>query len=53
MRPAQQAGHDILTALDAMRPLLDHGAARARHPGDLDTPAEAFTAAGPATDPSG
>jgi hypothetical protein len=52
MRPAQ-AGPDILTARDAMRPLLDHGATRARHPGHLDTPAEAFTAAGPATDPSG
>ena len=26
--PAQQVGPDILTALEAMRPLLDHGAAR-------------------------
>src|SRR5215472_17063538 len=45
MRSAQQVGRDILTALDAMRPLLDGEAARARHPGDLATLAEAFGAA--------
>ena len=47
MRPAQQVGREIVTALEAMRPLLDHGAARARHPGDLATLAEAFGATGP------
>jgi adenylate kinase len=49
-RPVQQVGRDILAALDAMRPLLDHGAARAGHPGDLVTLAEAF---GAAADPRG
>ena len=53
MRPVQQVSHDIFTALDAMRPLLDHGATRARHPGDLATLAEAFGAAGAAAGPSG
>jgi hypothetical protein len=53
LRPARQVGRDILTALDAMRPLLDHGAAREQHPGDLDTLAEAFNAVGPAIDPPG
>src|SRR6516225_2997687 len=38
MRPAQQVSHDLLTALDGMRPLLDSEAAR--HPGDLATLAE-------------
>jgi adenylate kinase len=50
MRPVQQVSRDILTALDAMSPLLDHTAAQARHPGDLATLAEAF---GAAADPSG
>ncbi|HEY7883118.1 MAG TPA: hypothetical protein VID31_19855 [Streptosporangiaceae bacterium] len=48
MRPAQQIGREILTALDGMRPLLDSEAARARHPGDLATLAEAFGVTGPA-----
>jgi len=42
MRPVPQVSRDILTALDAMRPHLDSEAARARHPGDLATLAEAF-----------
>jgi adenylate kinase len=45
MRPVQQVSRDILTALDALRPHLDSEAARARHPGDLATLAEAFGAA--------
>ena len=53
MRPVQQVSRDILTALDAMSPLLDHAATQARHPGDLATLAEAFGAAGAAADPSG
>jgi adenylate kinase len=53
MRPAQQVSRDILTALDAMGPLLDHGATGVRHLGDLATLAEAFGAAGAAADPSG
>jgi adenylate kinase len=51
MRPVQQVSRDILTALDAMGPLLDSGAAR--HPGDLAALAEAFGAAGAAAGPSG
>jgi adenylate kinase len=53
MRPVQQVSGDILTALDAMSPLLDHAAARAQHPGDLATLAEAFGATGAAADPPG
>jgi adenylate kinase len=53
MRPAQQIGREILTALDGMRPLLDSEAARARHPGDLATLAEAFGVTGPAAAPCG
>jgi len=47
MRPAQQVGREILTALEAMRPLLDHGPAQARHPVDLTTLGEAFGVTGP------
>jgi len=53
MRPVQQVSRDILTALDAMGPLLDHGATRARHPGDLAALAEAFGVTGAAAGPSG
>ena len=53
MRPAQQIGREILTALDGMRPLRDREAARARHPGDLATLAEAFGVTGPAAAPCG
>ena len=53
MRPAQQIGREILTALDRMRPLLDSEAAQARHPGDLATLAEAFGVTGPAAAPCG
>ena len=51
MRPVQQVSHDLLTALDGMRPLLDSEAAR--HPGDLATLAEAFGVTGPAAAPCG
>ena len=51
MRPAQQVGREILTALDGMRPLLDSEAAQAGHPGDLATLAEAFGVTGPAAVP--
>src|SRR5262250_2880026 len=37
MRSAQEVGREILVALEAMRPLLDHGPAQARHPVDLTT----------------
>jgi len=53
MRPAQQVGREILTALDGMRPLLDSQAARARHHGDLATLAEAFGVTGAAAGPCG
>jgi adenylate kinase len=48
MRPAQQVGREILTALEAMRPFLEHGPARAWHPVDLTTLGEAFGVTGPA-----
>jgi adenylate kinase len=53
MRPAQQVGREILAALEAMGPLLDHGAVQARHPGDLATLGEAFGATDPAVGTSG
>jgi adenylate kinase len=48
MRPAQQVGREILTALGALRPLLDHGPAQERHPADLTTLGEAFGVTGSA-----
>jgi adenylate kinase len=48
MRPAQQVGREILTALDALRPLLDHGSGQEPHPADLTTLGEAFGVTGPA-----
>ena len=51
MRSAPQVGREILTALEAMRPLLDHGPARAPLPADLTSLADAFGATGPG--PSG
>jgi adenylate kinase len=44
MRPAQQVSREILTALEAMRPLSGHGPGQARHPADLATLGEAFGA---------
>jgi adenylate kinase len=53
MRSAHQVGREILTALEAMRPLLDHVPVQARRPIDLTTLGDAFGAAGPAAGPSG
>jgi adenylate kinase len=47
MRPVQQVGREILTALDAMRALVDDGSGQARDPADLTTLGEAFGATGP------
>ena len=46
MRSAQQVGREILTALEAMRPLLDSAPIQALHPGDLTTLGDAFGATG-------
>ena len=48
MRSAQQVGREILTALEAMRPLLDHAPMQALHPDDLATLGDAFGATGSA-----
>jgi adenylate kinase len=53
MRSAQQVGREILTALEAMRPLLDHVPAHARRPIDLTGLGDAFGATGPAAGTSG
>jgi adenylate kinase len=53
MRPVQQVSREILTALDQIRPLLDHASGRAGHPADLAALGEAFGAAGPAAGPPG
>ena len=53
MRSAQQVGREILTALEAMRPLLDDVPARARLPADLTSLGDAFGATDPTADPSG
>jgi adenylate kinase len=45
MRSAHQVGREILTALEAMRPLLAHVPAHARLPVDLTTLGDAFGAA--------
>jgi adenylate kinase len=47
MRPAQQVGRDILTALEEMRPVLDHRPEQALRTVDLTTLGEAFGAIGP------
>jgi adenylate kinase len=53
MRSADQVGREILTALETMRPLLDHGPGQARAPVDLTSLGHAFGVAGPATGTSG
>jgi adenylate kinase len=45
MRSAQQVGREILTALEVMRPFLDHVPAQARLPIDLTGLGDAFGAA--------
>jgi adenylate kinase len=47
MRSAPEVGREILVALEAMRPLLDHVPAGERLPLDLTGLGEAFGAAGP------
>ena len=46
MRSAQQVGREILAALEAMRPLLDHVPAQARRHIDLTSLGDAFGATG-------
>ena len=53
MRSAHQVGREILVALEAMRPLLEHVPARARLPVDLTSLGEAFGAHDPAASASG
>jgi len=47
MRPAEQVGREILTALEVMRPLIDHVPEEARRPVDLTSLGLAFGAAFP------
>jgi adenylate kinase len=47
MRSAPEVGREILVALEAMRPFLEHGPARERLPVDLTSLGEAFGAASP------
>jgi adenylate kinase len=42
MRPADRVGRQILTALETMRPLLEHVPASARRPIDLTGLGQAF-----------
>src|SRR6202011_1453680 len=53
MRSAHQVGREILTALEAMRPFLDHVPAQARVPVDLTSLGEAFGATDSTADTSG
>jgi adenylate kinase len=53
MRSAPQVGREILTALEAMRPLLDHVPAQARVAVDLTSLGNAFGATGPTAGTSG
>jgi adenylate kinase len=46
MRPAEQVGREILTALEVMRPLVDHVPEDARRPIDLTSLGHAFGEAG-------
>jgi adenylate kinase len=45
MRPAEVVGREILTALEVMRPLVDHVPPEARRSVDLSSLAAAFGAA--------
>jgi len=53
MRSAQQVGREILTALEAMRPLLDYVPEQARLPVDLTGLGDAFGATDPTVGTSG
>jgi adenylate kinase len=50
MRPPEQVGREILTALEVMRPLVDHVPAEARQAVDLTSLGAAFGAEPPASD---
>ena len=52
MRSAQEVGREILVALEAMRPFLEHARANDRLPLALTSLGEAFGAAGSAASPS-
>ncbi len=53
MRSAQEVGREILAALEAMRPFLEHEPSHGRLPVDLTSLGEAFGATGPAAGTSG
>ena len=53
MRSAPEVGREILVALEAMRPFLEHEPAQNRPPLDLTSLGEAFGATGPAAGTSG
>jgi adenylate kinase len=53
MRPPEQVGREILTALKIMRPLVYHVPEEARQAVDLTSLGAAFGAVAPASDPSG
>jgi adenylate kinase len=50
MRPPEQVGRELLTALEVMRPLVDHVPEEARRPVDLTGLGAAFGAERPAAD---
>jgi adenylate kinase len=52
MRPAEQVGREILTALNVMRPLVDHVPDEARRPIDLTSLGAAFGATPPTANTS-
>jgi adenylate kinase len=52
MRSAQEVGREILVALEAMRPFLEHARANERLPLDLTSLGEAFGATGSAASTS-
>lgn len=53
MRPAEQVGREILTALEVMRPLVDHVPEEARRPIDLTSLGLAFGSSPSTSSPSG
>jgi adenylate kinase len=50
MRPPEQVGRELLTALEVMRPLVDHVPEEARRAVDLTGLGAAFGADPPASD---
>jgi adenylate kinase len=52
MRPAPEVGHEILAALETLRPSLDHAPAPEPPPADLTSLGQAFGATGSATSTS-